>query len=300
MFSEFTYGDRGARARKLRRDLRKGDYVFFHGMFQGRKCITAYYVVDRVVSTREAVKSRLIKAKYKNPHLELSGRSLAADNSILFGDPITSRKLDVPLEFTRGLARKLSLGIRFLRGKTESQSIGSATRSWRELTGKDVRVLLREIEINQKKVLAEWPGLTPKSLLSTDEVSQFVEKDLESLLARNPKNLGGSMKVTERQLDTDDGRIDLLLESRSGQETVVELKLHRIGREAVSQLRRYMRWIRKTAKNKRRKVRGIILCEGVLPSFEEDLRKLKDIEVFRYGWNLNLRRLTRQNQHPGG
>ena len=70
MFSEFTYGDGGARGRRLKRDLVKGDYVFFHGMCQGKKCISAYYVVDRVMSTREAARLRPIMAKFRNPHLE--------------------------------------------------------------------------------------------------------------------------------------------------------------------------------------------------------------------------------------
>ena len=102
------------------------------------------------------------------------------------------------------------------------------------------------------------------------------------------------MRVTQRQYDTDVGRIDLLLEACTGGETVVELKLGRIGREAVSQLRRYMGWIRKTAtgKNRGKKVRGIIVCEGVLPAFEHELLRLRNIEVFRYGWRFGLRRLT--------
>lgn len=68
-FDEFTYGDSGGRARKLKKDLRKGDYVFFHASTGGKKCITAYYVVDRVLDTVEACKNDDIVRKYKNPHI---------------------------------------------------------------------------------------------------------------------------------------------------------------------------------------------------------------------------------------
>ena len=36
-FKEFTYGDVDARARKLKKDLKNGDYVFFHTNISGKK-----------------------------------------------------------------------------------------------------------------------------------------------------------------------------------------------------------------------------------------------------------------------
>ena len=75
LFKEFTYGDVKTRARKLRNSLKKGDYVFFHTSIGGKKYITAYYVVDRVLDTAEAIKDRNIRVKYNNPHIRefLSG-----------------------------------------------------------------------------------------------------------------------------------------------------------------------------------------------------------------------------------
>ena len=102
LFKEFTYGDEGRRARKLKKDLKKGNYVFFHTSISGRKYITAYYVVERVLDTAEAIKNRNIVAKYKNPHILefLSGeRTGEGDDVILFGDPITSKILERPLLF---------------------------------------------------------------------------------------------------------------------------------------------------------------------------------------------------------
>src|SRR5580658_5411176 len=68
LFSEFTYGDLGNRGRRLKA-LKKGTYVFFHTSRHGKKYITAYYVVDRVMDLVTAANNKLISDKYKNPHI---------------------------------------------------------------------------------------------------------------------------------------------------------------------------------------------------------------------------------------
>jgi len=100
LFLEFTYGDGGQRAKKLKK-LIKGDYVFFHTSIRGKKYITAYYIVDRILDTDKATKDKRIMDKYKNPHLSefLSGQQDEGENCILFGDPITSKILKRPLLF---------------------------------------------------------------------------------------------------------------------------------------------------------------------------------------------------------
>jgi hypothetical protein len=70
LFKEYTYGDERARARKMKSDLHKGDYLFFHTSRLGKKYITAYYVVDQVKDTRVAAEDPAIRRKYKNPHIE--------------------------------------------------------------------------------------------------------------------------------------------------------------------------------------------------------------------------------------
>jgi len=281
LFEEFTYGDIRARAKKLKKDLKKGDYVFFHTSIRGKKYITAYYVVDRVLDTAEAIKDRNILAKYKSPHISeflLRERTDEYDDVILFGDPITSRILGKPLLFDRALAEKLSLTIKFPKGKTETQVIGSATRSWRELIDKDVEVLLEAIKSSEE----ERFGI--ETVLSTDEVTEIIEKDIEGFIEKNPGLIGETLKL-RRQLDTPVGRIDLLLEDKKGNLIVVELKLDRIGRDAINQLRRYMNWVKRETK---KEVAGVIVCKGVMPAFEEDFKKLKDIKIFCYGWQLKV------------
>ncbi|MBU4038008.1 MAG: DUF91 domain-containing protein, partial [Proteobacteria bacterium] len=241
LFKEFTYGDVGTRAKKLKNSLKKGDYIFFHTSIGSKKYITAYYVIDRVLDTIEAIKDKNIMAKYKNPHLERrpSKHERYGGDVLVFGDPITSRTLDRPLLFDKVLARKLSLDIKFPKGRTETQAIGSATRAWRELTENDVDVLLSAIK------LSELEGQPIETILSTDEVTEIIEKDIENYIEKNPSLIGESLTLMKRQLDTPVGRIDLLFEDKKGNLIVAELKLNKIGREAVNQLRRYMNWVKK-------------------------------------------------------
>jgi hypothetical protein len=285
-FEEYTYGDVRRRARKLKK-LKKGDYLFFHTGDGGKRYITAYYVVDRVLNVSEVIKDKNISAKYKNPHIDeyKSNKSKRLiDNVIVFGDPITSKLfLERPLLFNKELAKKLSLRIPFPRGgrRTEAQAISSATRSWRELNNKDIKILFGAIKEAEK---------TPVSndIISTEEVTEVLERDLENFIQKKPQHLiGHSTKVIKRQCSIPAGRMDLLLlQDRHGNLIVVELKLRKIGHDAVGQIQRYMRSLEKTERGK--KVSGIIVCQGVLPTFEKDFRKLKNIKIFCYGWQLEI------------
>ena len=277
LFEEFTYGDVRRRARKLKKDLEKGNYVFFHTSIKGKKYITAYYVVDRVLDTAEAIKNENIVAKYENPHIKKfvsDKKTHKEDDVVLFGDPITSKVLDKHLLFDKALAEKLSLNIKFPEGRTETQAVGYATRAWRELSDKDVEILFDAI----KSLEQEPPGIG--AILSTDEVTEVIEKDIENFVVENPSLIGKSVQSRGRQLHIPRcGRIDLLFEDQEANLIIVELKLNKIGRAAIKQLRRYMNGLKKEAK---REVSGVIVCKGVMPAFEKDLKNLKDIKIFRY------------------
>jgi hypothetical protein len=196
---------------------------------------------------------------------------------MVFGDPITSTVLDRPLVFDRALAEKLSLGIRFAEGRTDTQAIGSATRAWRELTNEDVTILLGAIRCSETEVLP------PEPFLSADEVAEVIEKDIEKYIETNPSLIGESLELTGRQVDTEVGRIDLLFEDERDNLVVVELKVGKIGRDAPQQLKGYMECMRKQTG---KEVAGVMVCAGVMPAFEQDLKTLKDIRIFCYGWKL--------------
>jgi hypothetical protein len=281
MLEEFTYGDVRTRARKLKRDLQRGNYAFFHTTTRGRRFITAYYVVDRVLDTSEAAKNELIRSKYRNPHIsEFMAGERAGDDVLIFGDPILSRKLPRPLPFDRVLAEKLSLEIPFTKSRPDPDCITSATRQWRKLTDDDVRVLLDEIKRGER-----LPTVS-ETLLSTDEVEELREIDLEDLLTRNPDLLEKGLALKARQYEvTPTDRIDLLFMDTEGKYVVVELKQGSIGRGALSQIRGYMRELKKTTK---KDVRGVIVCKDVLSAFRETYRKLHDVKVYYYGWRVGF------------
>jgi len=281
-FKEYTYGDVRSRARKLKK-LKKGDYLFFHTGSDGKKYVTAYYVVDRVLDVSEAVADKNIFNKYKNPHFNEYKTNTSVrliDNVIVFGDPITSKILEKPLLFSKELAENLSLRIPLSPKRTEAQSIGSATRSWRELNDKDIKILFDAI----KK--AETTPIPSDRIVSTEEVSEVLERDIENFIQENLRFMGRSAKVVRRQLDTPAGRIDLLLQDRYGNLIVAELKLGKIGHDAVRQIQRYINLLKEEKKSKN--VSGIIVCQGVMPAFEKDIRRLKNIKIFCYGWQLKI------------
>lgn len=124
-------------------------------------------------------------------------------------------------------------------------------------------------------------------ILSTDEVLEIREVDLENFIVDNLSILGRDLTLKRRQVDTSAGRLDLLLEDKDKKELiVVELKLNEIGRGAINQLRRYIHELRK--RYKERKVRGIIVCKDVLPAFVNEVQKLRDIQIYHYGWKLTV------------
>jgi len=279
-FDEFSYGDAGSRGKKLLTKVKKGDYVFFHTTIHRTKLITAYYVVDRCVRVSDARENCNIMTKYRNPHLHRE-RIIDEHDMVLLGDPIESRRLGRPLVFDRKLAKKLGLGIEFRKGVTESQAIGSATRSWRELSQEDVELLLDEIKESQEA------GADTDRIYTTEEVAEIIEKDLENFIVQEREVFGRGLRLIARQLDTPVGRIDLLFENKRGDSIVVELKMGRIGRDAISQLHRYMDYLKKKGKGE---VRGIVVCEGVLPAFENEFAKgLENIKIYHHGWQLAVK-----------
>jgi RecB family endonuclease NucS len=147
---------------------------------------------------------------------------------VISGDPILSKRLPRPLLFNRTLAQKLSLAIPFKEGFTENQCISSATRQWRKLTEEDADILLSEIK------RAEKESIGADTVLSTDDVLEIREADLENFIVKNTQLIGSGLTLKDRQVDTRQGRLDLLFEDENKNLVVVELKLHEIGQGAVN------------------------------------------------------------------
>ena len=284
MFKEFTYGEAKRRGKILREKVKKGDFLFFHTSRKGKRIITAYYVVEKVMATEDAKRDKLIKYKYENPHLY--HEKLYNNDTIVFGNPIYSRVLKRPLILTTKILNKLSKPPRLNPNQKEQlAAITSALRNWKELTDKDVNFLLSEIKKNEEQ------NVLRDTFLSTSEVEQLDEKEIEKFVATNPTILGSDIKFYKKQYNLKSGkRVDLLLEDKRGL-IVVEVKKGRIGKEAYKQVKTYLEEIRKESK---RSARGIIICEDILPAFEDffmDKIENGEIEVYLYGWKYDLKPL---------
>jgi hypothetical protein len=244
------------------------------------KVITAYFVVQETMLTKDAVNDEAIIAKYHNPHISRTiNEGVLYDNDvILFGDPIRSKILEIPLPFDRPLSSKLTLDIPFQENRSDNQCISSATRAWRELSAQDIKVLLESIKLLEER------GISSKRILTTDEVLEIRERDLERFIIDNSGFLGKDMKVVGQQLEIGSGRIDLLL-MNDDYDVVVELKLNEIGRAAINQLQAYMNEIKDQTG---RKVKGVMVCKGIMPAFAEEITNIKNIDIYFYGWKLDL------------
>lgn len=210
----------------------------------------------------------------------------------MFGDPITSYVLDRPLPFGRKLAEKLSLNIKFPTDHTETQAIANAIHPWRELTDQDVKVLLEEIKLEKSRFRIQL-------LRSTEEVAETLEKDIEDHLEHNPHLIGKGLKPPQRQVSISGGRIDLLFKDEAGNLIVVEVKQNRIGQDALRQIHSYMGELRKQeqVRGTLNKVSGVIVCSGVMPAYENDLRKQTKVRILVYGWELNVKDWPENKPH---
>lgn len=130
-------------------------------------------------------------------------------------------------------------------------------------------------------------------MLSTDEIQEFKESDLEDIIMRKPNLLEENLTFVRRQHEIlPSSRIDLLFTDENGDYVVVELKLGSVGREASNQIRRYIHEIRAS---ERKRVRGIIVCKDVFPAFRDLYKKLTDVKVHYYGWKPDVQ-LFRLNE----
>lgn len=264
LFSEFTYGDINARARKLRNCISKGDYIFFHTGFGGNKQITAYYIIDFVIDTQEAVKRNEIVERYNSPHIRraLSGEKMSSDDVLIFGDPFQSKILEKPLLFNKGIADNLSLNIKFPSHRTENQAIVSSTRQWRELSKDDVRYLLQAIELVESGKLPPNARKTEEENSKGTEIKSYERPEWLQGLINHVEKLKGDKDHQERAHESlveifydilgfakfDDikhrqGRIDITIECDKKKMVVNEVKrdwyLTRKNKKALNQAFNY-------------------------------------------------------------
>ena len=271
VLEEFTYGDTKDRGRWLREKVGRGDFLFFHTNRKSAQILTAYYFVEKVMPTEDAKKDKFIISKYKNPHLHKE--NLESNDTVVFGNPIYSKILRHPLTIDKPILNKLS------------RKPKSISRPWVKLSNEDVKFLFGEINKYEKE------SFLKDTFLSSTEVEQLVEEDIESFIESNPKALDKNLMALHRQYVLKTGeRIDLLLKDKEDL-VVVEIKKGSIGRDAYKQIKRYLNEVKNEFKCK---VRGIIICSDILPAFEDFfMKKIEkgEVKVYLYSWKFNLRLL---------
>ncbi|HDX9652278.1 DUF91 domain-containing protein [Bacillus wiedmannii] len=283
MLTEYTYGESGANTDKLQK-VQKGDFLFFHKTIHNKRYITAYYLVEEVVIVKDIKQNRLIMNKYDNPHLKKEIQQLTPSECIAFGNPIQSKVLQVPLEITPELLSKLSRPANLNPNQSLLSAISSALRTWKELNPSDINLLLDLIEQNESK------GRLTNRVLTAEEVFQILERDIEKFIISNPSILDVNYTIEKSQhIFSDESRLDLLLRDTTNNEfIVVEIKKGAIDRNALNQIKHYIKLCKEELKLNT--VKGILVGSGIAPSFEDDINKAKQdgIIVRNYGWGFTI------------
>lgn len=283
MLTEYTYGESGANTDKLQK-VQKGDFLFFHKTIHNKRYITAYYLVEEVVIVKDIKQNRLIMNKYDNPHLKKEIHQLTPSECIAFGNPIQSKVLQVPLEITPELLSKLSRPANLNPNQSLLSAISSALRTWKELNPSDINLLLDLIEQNESK------GRLTNRVLTAEEVFQILERDIEKFIISNPSILDVNYKIEKSQhIFSDESRLDLLLRDTTNNEFIVlEIKKGPIDRNALNQIKHYIKLCKKELKLNT--VKGILVGSGIAPSFEDDINKAKrdGITVRNYSWGFTI------------
>lgn len=277
LFEEFTYGEAKKRAEMLRKELRKGDHIFFWTNLLGRLFITAHYVVDFLLDGNEARRRQDIKRAYKNEHIHRHGNY---DDVIVFGDSNKSLRLGVPLPLTRDLLTKLSIAIPYDPNRSETSNVSSALRNVVgkncKLSDAQVKILLDEIE--KVQFSGEFP------------LDGWDEKSIELVLAKNPSLLEKDLKlVSHRQLNTPHGLIDLLFQDKNNAYLIVEVKKGTAPDDTLTQLLNYISYVKKSyPKNT---VKGAIVCSGCSRRLEE-AAKVTGVKIYSYQGMVTLRTIV--------
>ena len=283
MIKEYTYGESGANTEKLLK-VKKGDYLFFHKTIYDKRYITSYYVIEEVLLVKNAKQNSLITNKYDNPHLKKELKQLKLNECIAFGNPILSKSLQVPLEISSDLLSKLSKPANLNPNQTLLAAISSSLRTWKELNQTDVDYLLNLINKNENK------GRLSNKKLTSDEVFQVLERDIEKFIASNPTILDPHFKLEKSQLIfSDESRLDLLLKDTLKNEyIVVEIKKGLIDRNALNQIKHYIKLCREELNLN--PVKGILIGSDISTAFEEEINKAKKdgITVRKYGWSFTI------------
>ncbi len=189
------------------------------------------------------------------------------------------------------------------RSKTEGQYISFATaKDWMAFYGDPGKSASKSAALGYytetgqldlvRQVLDEMGDYTEQQ--KRQYLSMIVsEQTVEDILAGNMELIEPGMKLLERQLVTEVGRIDLFARDKNGVFTIIELKKGKTDDDVFGQLSRYLGWCKKT-KARTGNVRGIIIAKHIgLKLWAAADGHDTQVEFFEYDLKMSLDRANR-------
>ena len=87
---------------------------------------------------------------------------------------------------------------------------------------------------------------------------------------------------------TEAGEIDLLCVDRQGNLVVIELKIHKAPDRVVSQIDRYIAWVKQNLAQHGQRVRGLIIAKSFGSRLSHILSRRRGIGIWTYDWQLKF------------
>ena len=172
----------------------------------------------------------------------------------------------------------------------------------------EIKLITNEIEVSSEKLEKDLDDIVNQykkclDITVKDESSDFskgifyMEQQLEDFIIQNwnESEFGKKYDLIEedgiqksQQYKTDIGPIDILAKDKqTGDYVVIELKRNQTSDDTVGQIARYMGWVEEHLECNN--VKGIIVCGKYDKKLDYARRRVRDVEVFLYQVNFNLR-----------
>ncbi|RLI53114.1 MAG: hypothetical protein DRP09_16495 [Candidatus Thorarchaeota archaeon] len=87
---------------------------------------------------------------------------------------------------------------------------------------------------------------------------------------------------------TSAGEIDILCIDRQGDFVVIELKRHKAPDRVVSQIDRYIAWVKQNLAKPGQRVKGLIIAKSLGSRLSHTLSRRRGIRIWTYRWQLKL------------
>ena len=101
-------------------------------------------------------------------------------------------------------------------------------------------------------------------------------------------DLEESSKPTGIRYRTSAGEIDILCIDRQGDFVVIELKRHKAPDKVVSQIDRYIAWVKQNLAHPGQRVKGLIIARSFGNRLSHTLSRRRGIRIWTYRWQLKF------------